>query len=105
MRPFPGATATINVCNQALADGTISQDQAASFIKQARTLRGWYHFEAWRMWIMVPYLDETTDPFAVTNTEDISDKILADITEGTTLPDDMDQVGRFQWNCCKSAPC
>jgi starch-binding outer membrane protein, SusD/RagB family len=91
----------ITVTNQALTEGVITQDQATSFIKQARALRGWYHFEAWRMWEKVPYIDETTDQSTVTNTEDISDKIIADLTEGTTLPNNMGQVGRFNGTVCK----
>jgi starch-binding outer membrane protein, SusD/RagB family len=86
----------IMVTAQALASGTITSDQADLFVKQARALRGWYHFEAWRMWAgKVPYVDENTDQTTLTNTEDISDKIIADLTEGTNLPLDMDQVGRF----------
>ena len=91
----------ITVTNQALADGTITQAQADSYIKQARALRGWYHFEAWRMWEKVPYVDETTDQSTLANTEDIGDKILADLQEGTTLPNNMGQVGRFNGTVCK----
>ena len=87
--------------NLALGSGAITADQAASFIKQARALRGWYHFEAWRMWEMIPYVDETTDQATLTNTEDISAKFLADLEEGTSLPNDMDQVGRFNGTVCK----
>ena len=43
----------------------------------------------------IPYVDETTDQTTLTNTEDISDKIIADLTEGITLPDNMGQIGRF----------
>ena len=85
----------IIVTNQAVQDGTITTDQADLFLKQARALRGWYHFEAWRMWVMIPYIDEKKNINTVTNTEDIRDKILADLQEGTTLPDNMVQVGRF----------
>jgi hypothetical protein len=85
----------IIVTNTALAAGTITQDQADLYIKQARVLRGWYHFEAWRMWEKIPYLDETTDPKSVTNTEDVKAKIIADITEGTLLPLNMGAVGKF----------
>ncbi len=85
----------IVVTNQAMEDGTITTDQANLFLKQARALRGWYHFEAWRMWAMIPYIDEKTNINTVTNTEDIRNKILADLQEGTTLPDNMGQVGRF----------
>lgn len=85
----------IVVTNRSLEAGTITEEQATSFIKQARTLRGWYHFEAWRMWQQIPYVDENTIPDEVTNQEDVSDKILADLREGTTLPQNMGAVGRF----------
>ena len=85
----------IIVTNTALAAGTITQEQADLYIKQARVLRGWYHFEAWRMWEKIPYLDETTDPKAAANTEDPKAKIIADITEGTKLPLNMGAVGKF----------
>ncbi|MFH0841580.1 MAG: RagB/SusD family nutrient uptake outer membrane protein [Bacteroidota bacterium] len=92
---------TIMVINQALEDGTISQDQAGLFLEQARALRGWYHFEAWRMWEMIPYIDETTDQNTLTNTEDIREKIITDLQEGAKLPDDMDAIGRFNGTVSK----
>jgi hypothetical protein len=79
----------------AMEKGTITNDQAGLFRKQARVLRGWYHFEAWRMWEMVPYMDENTDAEHFTNTVDIRDKIIADLQEGIALPYNMGQVGRF----------
>ncbi len=85
----------IMLTNLALEKGTITNDQAVLFYKQARVLRGWYHFEAWRMWEMVPYFDENTGADNFTNTVDIRDNILADLQEGITLPDNMGQVGRF----------
>jgi hypothetical protein len=91
----------IRVINRAMADGTISQDQADLFIKQARVLRGFYHFEAWRMWAMIPYVDENTDQNELTNIEDIRDKIIADLESGTTLPDDMGAIGRFNGTVAK----
>jgi hypothetical protein len=53
------------------------------------------------MWKMIPYVDEKTDPATVTNKEDINAKIIADLTEGTTLPDNMGQVGRFNGTVSK----
>jgi hypothetical protein len=91
----------IMVTNQALANGAITEAQAESFIKQARALRGWYHFEAWRMWEMVPYVDENTDQSTLANTEDIRSKIIADMQEGTSLANDMGQVGRFNGTVVK----
>lgn len=85
----------IKATTLALEERTISQEEADLFVRQARVLRGWYHFEAWRMWAMIPYVDENTDVATVTNTEDVRDKILADLEAGTALPLDMGQVGRF----------
>ncbi len=92
----------IQTTNLALGNGAITQENADSYIKQARALRGWYHFEAWRMWAgKIPYVDENTDQATLTNTEDVRDKIIADLTEGTTLPNNMGQVGRFNGTVCK----
>jgi hypothetical protein len=91
----------IMVTEQALEDGTISREQADLFIQQARALRGWYHFEAWRMWEKIPYIDETTDQKAVTNKVDIRGRIITDLTEGTKLPNNMEAVGRFNGTVSK----
>jgi len=91
----------IMVTEQALADGTISQDQAELFLQQARALRGWYHFEAWKMWNMIPYVDEDTDQKKLTNTGDIREKIIADLQEGIKLPDNMGAIGRFNGTVSK----
>ncbi|NMC39788.1 MAG: RagB/SusD family nutrient uptake outer membrane protein [Bacteroidales bacterium] len=86
----------ITVVNLALTNGTITQAEADLWIQQARVLRGWYHFDAWRMWAgKIPYLDENTDYKTVTNTEDVRSKIIADLTEGTKLPINMGAVGKF----------
>jgi len=85
----------IIVTNKALAAGTITQAQADDYINQGRALRGWYHFEAWRMWDKIPYLDENTDAGTVTNTVDIRSKIIDDLTAGTTLALNMGAVGKF----------
>ena len=92
----------ISRCNEMLKvvavaeeKGTVTPEEADAFRRQARTLRGWYHLEAWRMWEKICYLDETTDLETVTNQEDVRDKILADLEAGTSLPNDMEQVGRF----------
>ncbi|MCX6321015.1 MAG: RagB/SusD family nutrient uptake outer membrane protein [Bacteroidia bacterium] len=91
----------INTATQALAASKITQAQADSYIAQAKVLRGWYHFEAWRMWAKVPYMDEKADPAAATNTTDISDKIIADLTTGKDLPNNMGAIGRINGTVCK----
>ncbi len=75
--------------------GTVTADEASSFRAQARALRGYFHLEAWRMWNMIPYVDENTDLATVTNTEDVRDRIIADLQAGVSLPNNMGQVGRF----------
>jgi hypothetical protein len=86
----------ITVINLALTNGTITQADADLWTQQARVLRGWYHYDAWRMWAgKIPYLDENTDYKTVTNSEDVRSKIIADLTEGTKLPLNMGAVGKF----------
>jgi hypothetical protein len=93
----------ISRCNEMLkvlataeANGTVTAEEADSFRRQARTLRGLFHFDAWRMWEKICYIDETTDLTTVTNQEsDVPAKILADLEQGITLPNNMEQVGRF----------
>ena len=95
------ANAALLVVAKAETDGTITADQAASYRGQLRALRGHYHFEAWRMWSTIPYVDETTDQATVTNTADVRDKILADLQAGAQLPNNMGQVGRFNGTVAK----
>ena len=87
--------------HQALADGTITKEQADLFVKQARALRGWYHFEAWRLWKEIPYVDENTDQSSLTNRTDIRNLIVADLEEGVSLPDNMGQIGLFNGTVSK----
>jgi hypothetical protein len=91
----------IMIINEALKEGNITQTKADFYLKQARALRGWYHFDAWRMWNKVPYVDEKSNPAEVTNKEDIKQKIIADLTEGTTLPENMGAVGKFNGTVVK----
>jgi len=92
---------TVEVTNLALKNGDISPNQAELFLKQARALRGWFHFEAWRMWQKIPYVDENTDQNTLTNKDDVRDKIIADLQEGISLPDNMRQIGRFNGTVSK----
>jgi len=45
---------------------------------EARFLRGWYHFEAKKLWNNVPYVDEAVTDFKVANATDIWPQIEAD---------------------------
>ncbi|MEM7656186.1 MAG: RagB/SusD family nutrient uptake outer membrane protein [Bacteroidota bacterium] len=95
------ANSVIPVVTTALEEGTITQEQADLFLKQARAIRGHLHAEAHKMYDLIPYVDENTDLATVTNTVDVRELILADLTEGTTLPDNMGQIGRFNGTVCK----
>ncbi len=76
-------------------NGAVTAEEADSFRRQARTLRGYFHLEGWRMWEKICYIDETTDLATVTNQEDVRGKIIADLEAGLSLPNNMGQVGRF----------
>ncbi|MFN8239773.1 MAG: RagB/SusD family nutrient uptake outer membrane protein [Bacteroidales bacterium] len=92
----------INRCNSCIVitgiafdEGTIDQTKADLFIRQARVLRGWYHFEAWRLWKKIPYVDEKTIQDTLTNSWDASSRIIDDLAQGTGLPDNVGAIGRF----------
>jgi hypothetical protein len=92
---------TLETALMALENGSITEDQYNLFTWQARALRGFYHFEAWRLWadrtynLFVPYVDENTDFATLTNMEDIRDRVIDDLLQGTRLPLNMKEVGRF----------
>jgi hypothetical protein len=98
---------TIVTAAMALEAGNIDQAEHDSFVAQARALRGWYHLEAWRLWAdmstnqYVPYVDENTDQATLTNDQDIRQNIIDDLSAGIALPEDMDQVGRFNKTVCQ----
>lgn len=100
------ANSALLVLATAVANGTVTAAQAESFEKQARALRGYYHFEGFRIFGKadgsgIPYVDENTDQATLTNDADVRDLILADLEAGTTLPDDMGQIGRFNGTVAK----
>jgi starch-binding outer membrane protein, SusD/RagB family len=75
----------------------LSDDKRNSYEGQAKALRGFYHFEAKRMWNMVPYVDEnTTANDVVANDKDIWPMIEADFEFAyNNLPENMEAVGRI----------
>ncbi len=98
------ANATLNLLATVVAaDGgtgtIISAADAKSINAQARVLRGFYHFEAKKMFNNIPYIDEkaaATDPSKVKNDVDAWPMIEADLNAGyTDLPETMDAVGRI----------
>jgi starch-binding outer membrane protein, SusD/RagB family len=69
--------------------------QVARIIGEAKFLRTWYHFEAYKMWKNVPYYDENDKDFTKPNTEDVLPKLIADLDDAIVrLPANKTQVGR-----------
>ena len=70
---------TIRITNKLTATD-ISDAEKTQILAEARFLRGFFHFEAKRMWNRVPYVDETIDVTTanVPNDTDIWPKIMAD---------------------------
>lgn len=79
----------------------ISDARKAQIVAESRFLRGFYFFEAKKMWNKIPYIDEVTyDPtnpesVKVANTEDAWPKIQADFEAAmAVLPATQAQPGR-----------
>jgi hypothetical protein len=53
------------------------------------------------MWAKIPYVDENPDIDTITNKGDVRSKIIADLQEGTKLPDNMGQIGKFNGTVSK----
>ena len=56
----------------------MSEKEKNQAIAEARFLRGWYHFDAKKIWNKVPYVDEKVTDFKVPNDKDIWPLIEAD---------------------------
>lgn len=73
----------------------ISPEDTLRIRAEASFLRGHYHFEAKKMWNMVPYLDEFVIDFNVPNNVDIWPMIETDLKFAyDNLPEVMDAKGR-----------
>jgi hypothetical protein len=81
---------------QALANATDLSDADKTRIQgEARFLRGFFHFEAKKVFGKVPFVPEGTVDFKIPNDAEIWDKIEADFKYGyDNLPGTMNAVGR-----------
>lgn len=80
-----------------LTAADITDADKTQILAEARFLRGFYHFEAKKMWNKVPYVDETitVTNSKVANTDDIWPKIMADLDFAQkNLTATKDAVGR-----------
>ncbi len=77
---------------------SLSAADTTEFAAEARFLRGFYHFEAVRVFKNVYYIDEAasvSNILTYTNTDDITPKIIDDFTYAmNNLPATQGQVGR-----------
>ncbi len=87
----------LRIVNTALEEGTIGEDFATQARAEARFLRGFYHFEAIRIFENIPFVDENETEFLVPNTGTPWAEVEADFQFAVdNLPDDPrnGQVGR-----------
>ena len=77
--------ATIRILNN-LSESDIAPAVKDQMLAEARFLRGYYHFEAKKMWNNIPYIDETINVSTakVGNTEDVWPKIMEDLNAART---------------------
>ena len=88
---------TIRILNN-LTDKDMEADEKKSIMAQVRFLRGYYHFEAKKMWNNIPYVDETityqAQNYKVKNTTDWA-PIMADLDFARqNLPETQPNVGQ-----------
>ena len=89
------ANGTIRIVTK-LTDKDITAVEKTEILAEARFLRGFYHFEAKKMWNNIPFVDETIDVtnLKVPNTTDWT-KIMEDIDFARkNLPAIQSEVGR-----------
>jgi len=74
----------------------ISASEKATRIAEAKFLRAWFHFDLYRIFRNVPYIDETLDDVRVGNATNILPKIQADLIAAiAALPVTQPEIGRI----------
>lgn len=87
---------TIRIAS-ALTAADVTDAEKTQILAEARFLRGYYHFEAKKLWNKVPFVDETVlvTNAKVSNADDIWPKIMADLDFAQkNLTATKDAVGR-----------
>jgi len=88
------SNATLKLLNKATAAGEVINNPEG-ITAEARFLRGHYHFDAWKMWGNIPYLDETVTEFRASNEGDATVNIEADFQFAVdNLPATQSAIGR-----------
>lgn len=92
---YEGVTRANNVLKIMAKATDISAADIKRITGEARFLRGHYHFEAKKMWNMVPYVDENNTELKLKNDKDIWPQIEADFQFAyDNLPELQDKIGR-----------
>ncbi|MDQ4139357.1 MAG: RagB/SusD family nutrient uptake outer membrane protein [Bacteroidota bacterium] len=92
---YDGVSRTNDVLKLAAIATDLKEAEKTQIIAEARFLRGWYHFEAKKLWNMVPYVDETVTNFNIANDKDIWPQIEADLEfAAANLASTKSQPGR-----------
>lgn len=98
---YKGVARTNDVLNTLKEVEDISQERREQIVAEARFLRGFYHFEARKMWRTVPYIDDETfvlddlESSKVPNDQEIWPFIEADFEAAmNVLPLFQEDVGR-----------
>ena len=74
----------------------ISASEKATRIAEAKFLRAFFHFDLWKIFRNVPFIDETLEDVRIGNATDILPKIQADLTAAISgLPVTQPEVGRI----------
>jgi hypothetical protein len=74
----------------------ISASEKATRIAEAKFLRAWFHFDLYRIFRNVPYIDETLDDVRIGNATNILPKIQADLIAAiAALPVTQPEIGRI----------
>lgn len=90
----------ISRCNSAIKTFNELKDINAALkskrLGEARFLRAFYHYDLWKIFRNVPYIDETVGDVRVGNNADILPKIQADLKFAVdNLPVTQDETGRI----------
>jgi len=74
----------------------ISAAEKATRLAEAKFLRAWFHFDLWRIFKNVPFIDETITDVRIGNSANILPKIQADLSAAiAALPVTQSDAGRI----------
>jgi hypothetical protein len=79
----------------ALPSSAISDAEKKTRLAEAKFLRGWFHYDLWKIFRNIPFISEDLTDVRIGNTENALPKIQADLLAAVAdLPVDQPEVGR-----------